>query len=261
MMADQRERIYQAWAPPGGLWSPWVKAVLFAHLLNTAPASAFTAAPAGSSLPAPVLSPETFDLTGIGPPGARVLIADFPGPVAVTMGLQAAEVGFRPVPLFSALPANRPNMRTTEGPVQMALPQEALCAALDAGAGVLGAATLPPDAPPIFLLDSHRHAKGGGFLARLFDNRHEHWITDVPSGHFLMGHGLRGVVLLQRGHQRPARDVAQMIANWRNAGLTFYVKDILAPTPPMVSGGRSHTFFGFRGGVRGGGHGGHGGFG
>ena len=32
MSSESREAIWEAWAPPGAVWSRWVKPVLFAHM-------------------------------------------------------------------------------------------------------------------------------------------------------------------------------------------------------------------------------------
>src|SRR5262245_36205062 len=87
-----KESIYEVWAPTGGLWSPWVKPVLFA------------------CMDGPIGAPMTlmdWDASGI--PSAEeniVLVLDLPGAEGVGAALTLAARGYRLVPLYNAVPAS-----------------------------------------------------------------------------------------------------------------------------------------------------------
>src|SRR5262245_51022474 len=86
-----KEVVYETWAPPGGPWSPWVKPVLFACMdepIGIAPT-------ATSSL----------DVSWAPPPADRAaIVLDLPGGEGVAVGIALASLGYRPVPLYNALP-------------------------------------------------------------------------------------------------------------------------------------------------------------
>src|SRR5579885_1492046 len=85
-----REKLFDVWAPAASSWSPWAKPVLFAHWPRPLPAD---------SDPAPV------NLSWLPAAGERVaLVVELPGAASVHFGLAAAAIGYRPVPLFSAIP-------------------------------------------------------------------------------------------------------------------------------------------------------------
>src|SRR5580658_4377887 len=86
--------IYEAWAPPEGLWSPWVKPVLFAHLSQSEPPVAV-----------PVLSSAAELGLDLAKAGGMALVLDLPGLESLGLGLELLDHGYRPVPLFNACPA------------------------------------------------------------------------------------------------------------------------------------------------------------
>src|SRR5436190_11211390 len=90
-MTMTKEELFEIWAPPNGRWSPWVKPVLFA-CMDGEPALA-----AGASV--------GFDTSGIPPvQNNAALVLDLPGAEGVWAGMAAASQGYRPVPLYNAVP-------------------------------------------------------------------------------------------------------------------------------------------------------------
>src|SRR5437868_9305632 len=87
-----RAQAFELWAPSSSPWSAWAKPVLFAHLphvLDLAPSPA----------PAP-------DVSSWAPSadGRSIVVVDLPGARSVRIGEALIGAGFRPVPLFNAVP-------------------------------------------------------------------------------------------------------------------------------------------------------------
>ena len=197
----EKEEVFEAWAPRGGVWSPWAKPVPFAHLPRPVP-----------ELPAPA----PFPTEGVPPPGERqALVVEMPGPLAVTAGLALAEMGYRPVPLFNAVPP--PPIQVGVAPA--AVDVDTVLAALVRGAERLRALPLLADAPPAFLVDSDRQTPRIAFQPGVFDNRSVLFPTDFPSAAFLTSQGIQGVVLLHPREQPVAWDLARALRPWRSAAL------------------------------------------
>jgi hypothetical protein len=84
-----KKSIYSVWAPRDAKWTPWVKPVAFACI------EYFPAPVAGSSPDtswAPTNDPHT------------AIVVDLPGGDGVWAGIDLARRGYRPVPLYNALP-------------------------------------------------------------------------------------------------------------------------------------------------------------
>jgi hypothetical protein len=150
-----------------------------------------------------------------------VLVLDLPGADAVWVGLQAARRGYRPVPLYNALPA----------PVVGSAAQvdvRPLMAALLAGASRLP--TLPDDAPPAFLLHAERSIGTG--QSRVFDNRAVVFTTDFPSANLLLSHGLRQAILVQARPGPPLADLCHTLTRWQDAGMEILSRGVGDDQPP-----------------------------
>jgi hypothetical protein len=199
------EAIFEAWAPAESLWSPWVKPVLFAAM--DAPVSVHPMSPALS-------------LKGIPPAADTVLVLDFPSAEGVITGLALARNGYRPVPLFNALP--RPNLADASAVAgePVAVDLRPIISALSQSADPLTALELPVDAPPAFLLDSRRRGTGP-LEPGWFDNRSVSFTTDFPSAEQLIAHGYRRVILFQHGSHQPQPDLAHTLLFWQEAGLAI----------------------------------------
>ncbi|HET9384543.1 MAG TPA: hypothetical protein VFO67_05305 [Gemmatimonadales bacterium] len=209
-----RGEIFEVWAPAGALWSAWAKPVLFAHLG-----------------PRPVLpqSPEIHIDWAHRADGASAVVVDLPGASGVAVGLHLAQLGYRPVPLYNACPS--PD--TAAGPGQTIVDVEPIMAELFGGTERLSRLTLPPTAPPAFLLDDRR--RYGNTITPapgVFDNRSVSLPTDFPSASRLLAHGIRRVVLVQERSTYPQEDLSHTLVRWQEAGIEVLAVNLSAPGPP-----------------------------
>jgi hypothetical protein len=205
----QREAIYEAWVPQGGVWSLWARPVLFAQMPDTVEPS--------SEQPWLAMA-----IDWVPPPGEKVVVVlDLPGDVAVHFGLALAGRGFRPVPLFNG--CTGPNEAIDQGPILRAL---------QAGAAYLGGLSLPADAPPAFLLDSRRGYAERPLRPGVFDNRWKVFPEDFPSEEVLQQRAVRRVLLVQRDRYETYDDLARVLRYWQEAGIALEAKYLAEPGPP-----------------------------
>ncbi len=206
-----KEQIFSVWAPDDGRWSRWAKPVLFAHM-ESASGEIFTAG-------------VTPDLSGV-PDSAihdTALVVDLPGAEGVLAGVALAQRGYRPVPLYNAIPisiggvAVQPLLHRVTAAVQV-LP---IVRALQDHTVQLAGLKLAAEAPPAFLLDSNRGGAGRKMLPDEFDNRSVSFTTDFPSAIFLAAHGIRRVILIQKLRDDPLPDLAHSFCRWQEGGLTL----------------------------------------
>jgi hypothetical protein len=186
----KRDEVFHNWAPPSSVWTRWVKPVLFAHVRTTQ-----NPTPSGGQEPSLTLGlsdvvppdPRGAPYRSGGRPNDTAIIVDLPGIDSVRAGVALAKLGFRPVPLFNAYPANGAAAAIDLWPIIDALIE---------GAAALGTLTLRDDAPPAFLLDANRRGpKSVG--NRVFDNRSVCTTADFPTGRGLAARGIAHVVLLR----------------------------------------------------------------
>jgi hypothetical protein len=224
------EEVFAAWAPDGVPWSSWAKPAPFAHVEHPAIEGKLQ----GFAAPVP---PEW--LAGI-TVARTALVIELPGVQSVAVGVSAAEVGFRPVPLFNALPGPRGDFSPYGGWIEprpiAAVDVRSIIVALTAlapalrGGGPRGAG-LARDAPPAFLVDSRRLDSRGALVPGRFDNRSAHGPADFPSAQRLREAGIEQVVvLLDASH--PGWDLLPVLEGWRRAGLAIALKPLLGPVRP-----------------------------
>jgi hypothetical protein len=170
-----KDLVFAAWAPDLSIWTPWVKPVLFAHLTEWN----------SESVPPMQIDTHRFDFVQPGAGGA--IVVDLPAEASVLAGLVLAGKGFRPVPLYNALP----------GPANV-IDLTGILSALVMGAEHLEKLQLPGDAPPAFLLDARRRGEGADLLPGRFDNRSVSLPTDFPSANLLLSRGIRRALLIQQ---------------------------------------------------------------
>lgn len=200
-MPLEGERLFGVWAPEGGLWSGWAKPVLFTCIDRTAMA-----------VPLP-----RADAEWAGEPAA--VVVDLPGFASVAAGVALLGRGFRPVPVFNG----------AHGPSEV-VDQKPLIGALMSGAEAIAGASLPPDAPPAFLLDSRRFARGKKASPGEFDNRWMVFPQDFPSGKLLLSRGLRRAVVVRE--ERLADDLAHVLRRWQDDGVRIEEKVAAEPGGP-----------------------------
>lgn len=213
-----KEEIYSTWAPAESFWSTWAKPVLFAHLNEHFESPA--ALPLQDVSWAPAIE------------GRTALVLDFPCDEGVWVGLALARSGYRPVPLYNAIP--HPFVTSVLSPVSahsvVAVNVIPIAVALRQGADVLATLTIPPYAPPVFLLDANRYGDGLRRNPGEFDNRSVCFTTDFPSANFLCAHGISRVLLVQRSRMIPQRDLSQVLCRWQEGGLALERLQIETPS-------------------------------
>ena len=216
-----KEELFEIWAPPGGRWSPWVKPVLFA------------CAPDAPVLPS--LSLPAFDTTSL--PSVEeqtALVIDLPGAEGVQVGLALAVRGFRPVPLYNALPSpNAPTFVPQTLGSSALVDVSVILDALRTQASPLHAFNLPLEAPPAFLLDANRRGEGQFPSPGRFDNRSISFTTDFPSATFLKANHLQRVALVQSGRDLPQPDLAHTLRRWQEGGIQIALKRLDYPGAPQ----------------------------
>lgn len=223
------EEIYNAWAPPEARWSRWVKPVVFAHL------------PGGIE---PYVRPQdvaadpvaaSFDVSPLAHgEGDTALVLDMPDAVGATLALRlAAEKGYRPVPLYNAVPAPLGKRPAALGPRSVAVDLADVSDALWQGAAFLNELRLPSDAPPAFILDARRRGAGWTPAPGHFDNRSVSLPTDFPSATFLLAHGVRRAIVVQpSGLGQPQPDLTHTLRRWQEAKIQILLHEIDRPNPP-----------------------------
>jgi hypothetical protein len=208
-----KAELFDIWSPREGRWSPWAKPVLFSQwepaLTDTEESAATFEA---GSIPVAT--------------GDMAIVVDLPGAKGVAAGLSLAEHGYRPVPLYNALPTPR------NQPASARVEVWSIVAALGLGAERLKHVQFAPGAPPAFLLDSDRRWGGLRPSSGAFDNRSVSFPTDFPSGNFLLNNGIQRVLLVQRRLGPPQEDLAHTLRLWQQAGV---VLEHLGVDPPTIA--------------------------
>src|SRR5215510_14217757 len=202
-----KEEIFSIWSPENSIWSRWAKPVLFAHLNSALSYIPVTSAPG--------------DVSWSPPPDERVaIVLDLPGADGVVTGLALGGRGYRPLPLYNALPL--PFGESLLSPATSsrvaAVDVLSIISALRTGTKLLAQLTLPPDAPPAFLLDANRKGTRK-MIPDEFDNRSVSFTTDFPSANFLASQSIQRVLLVQKQVLEPQPDLAQTLRRWRDGRL------------------------------------------
>lgn len=216
-----KEEIFSIWAPEDSPWSNWAKPVLFAHMDTT-----FADLPQAES----AADPSSF------PPadGRVAIVLDLPGAEGVHLGVALAQRGYRPVPLYNAVPLPTIVRVLDPGVAQPVAAVEVMpiLSALRAETERLSRSNLPASAPPVFLLDSNRQGDGRVMAPGQFDNRSVCFTTDFPSANFLRAHDIERAVLVQRERTEPMQDLAHTLRRWYDGGLVLERMRIDAPSTP-----------------------------
>jgi len=212
--------LYDVWAPPESIWSPWVAPALFAQIgCGEGPASATQ----GVSTP---------DWIEVQADSATALVIDLPGAEALRIAFAVARRGYRPVLVVNASPAPTLAVGGRIAPWSVALDMSALVGELCAGTPAIGELTLPPNAPPAFVLDANRRDGTQAVKEEIFDNRWLVFPQDFPSARLLKERGLRRVLLVQSRGSQPREDLAHVLLRWQEAGIEIELKLATKGGPP-----------------------------
>lgn len=217
-----KEEIHGVWAPPEAVWSRWVKPVLFAFCDSSFEISKpRTTSVRTDSIPAP---------------GSFVIVVDLPGEEGVIYGVELARRGYRPIPLYNALPfplgekASPPKTRT-----KTTVDVAPILAAICRETATLREIQLSPTAPPAFLLDVDRRIARIDPIPGVFDNRSVCFETDFPSADFLLMHAIGSAILLQKD-SAIAEDLAKALIAWQGKGIQILLMrvDDRSPARPVT---------------------------
>ena len=164
------------------------------------------------------------------------MVLDLPGAEGIFCGLELARRGYRPVPLYNAvpLPSGEVQFDPVTGRPVAAVNVFPIMDALIQGTEILDKLNLPPEAPPVFLLDADRLGCGRKMLADEFDNRSVCFATDFPSANFLMNQGMSSAMLVQHGSRPPQRDLAHVLRRWQDAGMAILLKNVEVSGAPAA---------------------------
>jgi hypothetical protein len=208
-----REMIFDIWAPRESRWSPWVKPVLFSFM------SEMSFNMLGDT------PPPDWDLTWLPPAdGSTLLIFDLPGDEAAAGCLGLARFGYRPVPIYNAIPWEPGSSESLETGPASVVDVVPIVQTLRRVTPLLATENLVNVAPPAFLMDASRRIGSRSANPGCFDNRSVSFPTDFPSANFLLAHGVRCVVLAQRFLDQPQSDLAHTLRAWQDAGIAIKLK-------------------------------------
>lgn len=142
--------------------------------------------------------------------------------------------GYRPVPLYNAvpLPSEESLLDSLAGQSVVAVNVLPIIRALNNGAAQLANCNLPPDAPPVFLLDADRHGNWRKMQPDEFDNRSICFTTDFPSANFLWTQGIRRALIVQRTSTVPHPDLTHVLRRWQDGGLSLERVRVDFPAKP-----------------------------
>jgi hypothetical protein len=195
--------VQDIWVGKGDRWSVWVKRPLFAALDTEE-----IEQDRDGHYPVDEAAIECVQAWAAGAKTALVL--DLPGAKSLKLGLALATRGYRPVLMVNASSQAREviDMR----PVLRLLVE---------GARYTQAFANPPQAPPVFLLDSRR---GGASppTPGSFDNRWTMFRTDMPSVSVLKSRDIGRVVIVQSATS-PLGDLEAVAAAYARGGLDVQV--------------------------------------
>jgi hypothetical protein len=199
------------------------------------------------------------DLGAVPPAGGTTaVVLDLPGDLGVWAAVYLAAYGYRPVPLYNAVPFPTWFRAAFQWPAEAAEPpaegppyarsQVAVCdlvpilSALYFATPNLGRCRIAPDAPPAFMLDAQRSVGTVSPQPGLFDNRSISLPTDFPSANRLQSHGLRRIVLVQHFSLSPKPDLSHTLLRYQQAGMEIAavtleepaeLKPIAVARPPL----------------------------
>jgi len=157
-------------------------------------------------------------------PGSTAIVVDLPGEEGVMWGLKLAGLGYRPVPLYNALPfAIGDKMSSPSARPATTVHVEEVLTALVRETGNLEKLHLRMNAPPVFLLDGGRRLARTDVRPGIFDNRSVCFSTDFPSASFLLEHDIRSITVVQEG-TKFAPDLLPTLVAWQQRGIEIQRK-------------------------------------
>jgi hypothetical protein len=216
------EEMFQTWAPDASPWSRWAKPILFA----TMPAHIDSTAGTGAQPPAADWN--------LPPSHDTALILDLPSEASIHAAIALSQKGWQPVPLFNG--CHNSNIGFQARPIIDTAP---LSQALALATPTLRQCSIPPDAPPAFLLDSMRLSGANQVMPGRFDNR---WCVvpqDMPSANHLVTRGIRRIIVCA---PKIMDDLAHSLRRYQEARITLQVMPDPLATPVALDVPRPRFF-------------------
>lgn len=166
-------------------------------------------------------------------PGSFAIVVDLPGIDGVVWGMELAYRGFRPIPLYNALPFPlREKSITPQLRSKSTVNVEPILEALYWQTPRLEKLYLSSAAPPAFLLDADRRIARIDPEPGVFDNRSVCFESDFPSGEFLFVHNIQQVMLLQHDSDI-AGDLSAILLSWQSHGIQIFRKRVTIAGPAV----------------------------
>ena len=204
--------IFKIWAPAGIRWSGWVRPVPFVLMdasLKTKPACNLSVSDIN-------YTNELLTDTAI--------IIDLPGYDSIKDGLALAKMGYRPIPLFNGTKGQEGAMSLVDSRI--------IEEALIWGAAELKEIPLPPNAPPVFLLDSNRIHRYK-MSRSVFDNSWDIYDQDMPSANYFLSCGISKIIV--RG-EKIHRDLIKILPKFTQKKIkVFFTNGYEAPKEVKIN--------------------------
>lgn len=213
------QRLFEIWAPPNAVFSPWAKPLLFAQMDT------------GRAVPPADHAPPAQPWAGALDARTAVIL-DLPGDDAVRHAAALATLGHRPVPLFNGSDGDKPAIDVR--PVMLALRQ---------ATPAIERAPLTDQSPPVFMLDARRYSATSKPGPGWFDNRWVVFPQDFPSGRFLRAHAIERALLVRKGPWRTGDDLLEILARWAKDGVELLSAEADKPDAAPL---RAHAPWGLR---------------
>lgn len=188
------KEIFKIWSPVGAKWVDWIRPVPFITIHNAHKVSASVK----------FNIPEIEYVKGFSDNIAFIL--DLPGYTSIEEGLGLAELGFRPIPVYNGTQSQSGSMALVDNHLEQALVW---------GAMKLQKMILTKEAPPVFLLDSHRMHRYKMNVS-VFDNSWDLYEQDLPSADYFLNNGINKIIV--RG-ETLQKDIAKILYRFQEKGL------------------------------------------
>jgi hypothetical protein len=211
-----REEVFSVWAPQDSIWSRWVAPVLFAQTNWDARIKPQAVTPQ----PLAWLQQQSVD---------TAFIVDLPSADSVECGFALAAAGFHPVPLYNASPSPEEiiGLGVSSPAVSNAvIDMGPIVDAISRVTAALQRLQFSQQAPPAFLLDSARLSGNRPVERGMFDNRWMVFPQDFPSACFLLEHGIKQALLIQKDRLEPQDDLAHTLLRWQEGGVKVLSKKL-----------------------------------
>lgn len=154
------------------------------------------------------------------------VILDSGGAHSVAMAAKLAERGFQPVVMFDSIPHSKGLNHSEQELATLLYFAEQMNKLKQEG-------KIKPDAPPVFILDTHRNDMDTSFGKdkTIVRNTYTYNESDFPSSEELQKLGIKKLIYLNEGDQRGeirsdfqstdrlAKDVKLIVAKWTQAGI------------------------------------------